>query len=243
MGKGIWFIIIFIILIAILIFSYYKYEKPVKDDSLVIYYTNLTIFTENQNGDEIKTGYEVYLNNSLYDNGITDKYGGVRQLVTTNNTFVIQNKNLENQSFYISKITFSSQNPNKNNRIILELDELGVINITQQGIFGADENIILNLSTNKTFKDMMYCLKWSELLIFVKGSDKLIDDYEDNYKCYETNFDLDETHNYSVLINYNMIKSITSADYIRVSFYDKDENVFNPSYIKRQEYTINSNNI
>ena len=52
MGKAVVFLIVFLVLIGVLAFAYFKYEKPIKDTDSKIYYTNLTIFADNL-GDEL----------------------------------------------------------------------------------------------------------------------------------------------------------------------------------------------
>ncbi len=227
------------ILIAILAFAYYKYEKPEKDKlKEVVYYTNLTIFAEDPAGNRIKTGYVIILNNSLYDEGNTDKYGGVKQLVTTNNDFYIQNNNLAGQNYYTTQEKFYSSIPDKSNKIILNLDEYGPLNISQKGSLYNSNTINLNLTENKSFYNLMYCLKWSGLLIFVDANGVKMDNtFDDNYKCYETNKTINSKNNYILRINYNTISSLTDNDYIKVTFYDKD-GLKSQNYIKRQEYYV-----
>ena len=239
MGKGIVIFIIFLLLAGILVFAYFKYEKPIKKDGeLVIYYTNLTIFAEDMEKNQIKTTYLVFVNNTLYDGGITDIYGGVRQRVATNNTYSIRNENLYGQNYYTSEIDFTANQPEKNNKITLKLEEFGELGINQSGIFGIDKNISLELSENKSFQHLMYCLKWSELLIFVNSEDKKTDNIvDDNYKCYNPDINLNEKQNYTININYDLISPITSNDYLRVQFYDKDE-LLSQNYTKRQEYFL-----
>ena len=231
--------LIFLVLAGVFTFLYFKFEKPAKEQEQIIYYTNLTIFAQDKENHPIKTTYLVYLNGSLYDGGITDKFGGVTQRVTTGNTFYIRNENFPDQKYYTSEIKFYSDKPDKSNRIVLELNERGELDISQDGAFGTNETIILNVSTNETFKNLMYCLKWSELLIFVKSmnDDRIDGQIDDNYKCYETDRTVDEKHYMIIKINYNTISPITSNDYLRVQFYDKDE-LLSQNYTKRQEYFL-----
>lgn len=239
MGKAIVFIIIFLLLIGVLVFAYYKFEKPEKDKLKdVVYYTNLTIFAEDMEGDLIKTTYLVYLNGTLYDGALTDKYGGVRQVVTTGSEYIIKNENLPEQDYYTKEMKFYSNTPDKNNRIILELDEYGPLNITQKGLLGIDTTINVNLTENKSFHNLMYCLKYSELLIFVNANGMKMDTpVNGNYKCYETNRDLNPKNGYIIKIDYNTISPLTENDYIKLTFFDKDE-LKSQNYTKRQEYYV-----
>lgn len=239
MGKGIIILVIFLLLAGILGYAYYRYEKPVKEKEQVIYYTNLSIFAEAPDGDLVKTIYIIYLNGTVYDGGFTDKYGGVLQRVTTGNTFYIRNENMPEQKYYTSEVKFYSAVPDKSNRIVLELKERGELIISQNGKFAEGNRVILNISTNETFKDMMYCLKWSELLIFVQSEsdDKLDGQIDDNYKCYETESIIDAKHPKMITLTYNTISPITPNDYLRLQFYDKDE-LISQNYTKRQEYLI-----
>ncbi len=238
MGKAIVFIIIFLILAGGLAFLYFRYEKPIQEKD-VVQYTNLTIFAEDKQGELVKTGYLIFMNNSLFAGGETDKYGGVREVVTTNNEFVIKNVNLPEQNYYTQEIKFSSSVPNKNNRIDFKLEKLGKLDITQKGVFGNNDNIILKLSTNESFNNLMYCLKWSEFLIYVQSVNDGISDktFDDNFKCYKTGAILNDRHNYTITINYNYFNTLRTEDYIRLSFYDNDMKL-NNNYTKRQEYYI-----
>lgn len=206
----------------------------------MLYYTNLTIFAEDKEGTQLKTTYLVYTEEgTLYDGGITDKYGGVLQRVTTNNSYRIRNENLYGQEYYTTEIKFSSNTPNKNNRIVLELEERGELGIKQEGRLGTNETILLELSENQSFHNLVYCLKWGESLIFVSSKkDKLqFNVYDDNYKCYNPLVNLNEEQNFTIEINYNTITSLTENDYIRVQFYDNDE-LLSQNYTKRQEYFL-----
>jgi hypothetical protein len=238
MGKAVVFIIIFFILVGGLAFLYFHFEKPAQKAD-VVQYTNLTIFSDDNQGDLIHTVYLIYVNGSLYAGGETDRLGGVKELVTTNNEFVLKNVNLQNQSFYTEEIKFSSPIPNKVSRIDFQLDKLGILDIAKKGNFGADNKITLILSTDDAFRNLLYCLKWSEMLVAVQSpNDNLISDiYDDNYKCYKTNSDVTQSKNYTITINYNAIGALTPTDYIRLDFYDNDKNL-NQTFTKRQEYFI-----
>jgi hypothetical protein len=238
MGKAVVFIIIFLVLAGTLTFLYFHYEKPVQKED-VVQYTNLTIFAKDNKGELIKTGYTIFLNGSLYAAGETDKYTGIREVVSVGNEFVIKNVNLPEQSYYIKKIDFFSTIPNKVNRIDLDLEKVGELNITKKGNFITDNKITLILTTNNSFKDLMYCLKWSEMLVYVQSANDIMsaDTFDNNYKCYETTFNLNEKNNYVISINYNSINILTPDDYIMFSFYDKDE-VLGSNYTKRQEYYV-----
>jgi hypothetical protein len=161
------------------------------------------------------------------------------QRVTTNNVYYIRNENFPDQHYYTTEMKFSSNSPDKNNRIVLELKERGEIGIIQEGEFGINNTINLILSENKAFQNLIFCLKWSEMLIFVNavGDGKLQNPFDDNYKCYNPEVDLNEKSGYNLSINYDMIGSLTSSDYIRVQFYDNDE-ILSQNYTKRQEYWI-----
>lgn len=241
MAKGIWIGLVFLILLVGMVLLYFLYEKPVKNGGeIIISYTNLTIFAEDMKGNQIKTHYLVYSEDgTLYDVGITDKYGGVRQFVATNKTYYIRNENFPEQNYYTTEIKISPTNPNKVTRIVLKLEERGEIKIEQEGGFDIDKRIKLNLYENKSFQNLMYCLKWSERLIFVNANgERMNEPLDDNYKCYETYRTLNSKTNYVVMIDYETISSLTETDYIRVQFYDTDEIGKNQTYIKRQEYLL-----
>lgn len=213
-------IIIIFILIGIFVALYFFYEKP-KTEEIINEYVNLNIITQFKDK-PISTGYKIE-GCGINKNSETQEFGAIQERVLINCSVKISNYNLINQKFYTSsKELFTKE---KDNRILLNLDEAGKISIKQDKKLG--EGIIhLTIFSYGLYKNLGMCAKWSSHIITIRPGlterSKVLE-YNNYDRCY--NFNLDLKDNSTVLpLDYKYFSSLDGRDFIKLIFFDQDCN-------------------
>jgi len=241
------FLIIFILLLSIGGFIYYKYHYlSIKTGNN---FNNYSISAIDENGNLIKTNYEIYLDNIFYKNGETNRRGVILVQLASNKKVDIINKNLKSQNYYSNIISFNSTN-NSIYRAQLFLIEPSEIKIKE--INRTKDKINLKLSTDKIVKNLKVCLKYSSHVIFarVKGKNivKKLDRFSNYVYCYDLNENLNKTNSILLSIDYETFGKLNDKDYINISIIDGIRKPIGMDYsenvgIDDKIYNININNI
>ena len=217
---------LFISLIALVLFFYFQFEIPKQEEitSRIITF-NIAAFDKFNNDEQIITGYTIKVDNTFMDSQTTATSGRILFTVFVNKTIEICNNNLDNQKFYIFcyKKDITDLTPD-NNRADLILLNPGELIINQDSNLGDKDKIILNISTSRIFKNPIICLKWSSRLFGVNTVFKVYEK-EERYISYDKCYDLEKdiTNDTSFIpINYRTIDKVTSSDFIKVVFIDRD---------------------
>jgi hypothetical protein len=210
-----------------IIWTYKNYEKPLQEQNQTFVDVNILAY----NGENlVKTGYNLYTNNSLYSTGNTSDRAATIIEVPENNSVKVENFNIENQTFYKTNLelqTFTGLPK----RVVLSLDNPGLLNITHKGKFGENLYLYLIIKSQGYFKNLTVCLDWSSHILTAE----LINmqrNYNLSDKCYDAKT-LEKNETYYIDMGYVYFGNIDKNDYINLSFYDFDDN-----YSKRQFYEI-----
>lgn len=200
MGKGAIILAILCIVIAVtLTFFYFKYQVPLNKE-----YSNVSISAE-YDGKKIKTGFIV--------DGTSGETNEAYELVKVqkNKEILVENINLENQSFY--KISQRINITKDNQRIDLKLEKP-----IEPEVQIVDGNPIAIQIDTPLFKDMKICLTWSLNYVFVNAQNltsiEKLKGYENWDRCYETDF---SSGSMKVYVDYSEFNTILERDYINIS--------------------------
>ena len=191
MNSKVFVFLIFLLFIVVggITAVYLLYEQP-KQAQISQNYVNLSISSLDEKGNFIKTGFIVYVNNSLYSSGNTTELGYTLNQIPQNEEIVVYNQNLENQTYY-TYIYHKGIYDSLPSRIELQLQKPSDLNITSDKILGqGDSKINLNISSKGIFKDAIMCIKWSVHILTINTGFILIDTPKElsSYdKCYDLN--------------------------------------------------------
>ena len=224
------FIVIFVLLlIGVGIYAYYNYEKNVKDIETT--YTNINIhavdYYENKN---IVTGFKINLGSdeNVYSNGTTLKNGFILSKVPINNTYYVNNFNLEGQNYYIESKKVDTYIENIT-RVDFNLVEPGRITIGQHGILnGSDIN--LSVITDTQYRDILLCFKWSKHIIKIYTDTNFTPivrsvEYKNTDECYDSKESLVQGKILNIPISYRTFGKLDKFDYINIYVITQDENL------------------
>ena len=186
MNKGILIIgFILIALTGILAFVYFKYELPKKEEA-VKPMASLNIMAD-YNDENVEVGYKLYVNNQFIKEGRTIKGGSVQEQIPVNSSVKIMTFNDNNQSYYSSmqELLLSEEKAYR-----LEFNLVNPQNLSFSYIMNYD---IINISvfTNTSFNMPIYCLKWSDNILYVRShhsTASVPERYKNEFlKCYNLN--------------------------------------------------------
>jgi len=217
---------LFLVLIGLIMFFYFQFEKPAKIEleSKTITFNIMAIDYTNET--QIITGYTTSVDGVVTDSQKTLIDGRILFTAFINKSIQICNKNLENQYYYVScyNKNINDLTPDSN-RVNLMLYSPGILNITADSLLGQKDIVILNVSSDKLYKKAIFCLKWSSHLYSVNTKFKSIIKPEAYYiydKCYDLEKDITNIPAL-IPINYQVIDNVDSQDYIRVILIDRDD--------------------
>jgi hypothetical protein len=215
------FVVIILIISGILVYVYFKVEKPKHDETLQ--YVDLSIFAR-EIGLQVynETGYKLYSNGLFLSEGKTAKYGGVLEKIPLNKTILITSFNLENQDYYIYNKTFETSE-NKTYRVDLDLVKPGNLSFEQVGIFSNNEFLYLNATAIGENRGLYYCITWSKHIIFANSIlDTRVVRNDSLIKCYDFG-NLQNGSKKEIRIEYKKFGIIDKDDFILLKFYDFED--------------------
>jgi hypothetical protein len=222
---------------AVLLYFYYKYDLKT---IIIEEGADLNIFIV-ENDELIKTGY-ILLFNNIEKRGESYELSGTLEKVPFNTTVIVCNTNLEEQNYYTyCEEIFIRE---RSNRLRLEIKQPHQMNITQEGIFGIDSKIILDLKS-EYFKDLRTCMKYSIHFIRVdlEGIERIDKPQEfKNYdKCYDLNLTLENNEIRNINLTYSTLGLLNDRqDYVILIFFDLDTLYNNVTMIRNQfEHRLN----
>lgn len=211
------FVIVFLLLVSGLVYMYYTFEKPVQetaDDTI-----NLNILALDEKQNKIETGYEIYIDDILFKNGTTLKYGSIQYTIPVNRSVKVVNINLKHQEFYKDYHTFISDINIPNVRVDFKLQTPGNI-VLENSENLTDGNFFVTISSDNEIKNLASCIKWSSRIIYTKIlNQQQIDKPERfiNYdKCYSVNTS-------KIELEYTQIGSLENTDFIEIVVFDGEE--------------------
>lgn len=216
MNKGI--VIFFIIVIVGLGFAYYYFENPFKADDGMF---NVSVYAVDENNNQIKTGYKLYVDNSLFVERNTSSQYIIREKVPFDKEIRIETFNIKNQSYYKEEVNFFSEKLNENKRVKIELTKPGKLNITDFGLLRSNNKNYINISTEGLLRDVVVCVDWSFHFYYVDlinltSTDK-IKEYDE---CYLIDEKMEKGKEYKINYDYKIFEKPTSSDYIKFLFFD-----------------------
>lgn len=238
MAKGvIILIIIFILLIGGALGLYFFYEKPVQEKPLEL--INISIIAKND--EVVKTGYGVVLGtyDMNYIQGETLTGGFVLRKININESFSVHNENIGDQNYYTTHIEFIAIPRSVNVRVTLSLVEPGELEISQEGLF-QDKSINLTLYSEKEFRNLHFCLRWTPAVVGVSTNINFTEREVPGRwankvdKCYETEKSL-QNSSIPIQINYEFFGEVTEEDFLEVVIMDGDERWLGFPYIDEKD--------
>ena len=200
-------IILFLIILSIFGYMYFKYEKPAQKQAN-IQFANLSIMAK-YNNKAVVTDYELLLNNFEKRQSKTLEQGFVLEVVAVNTSIKLYNIN---GSYYKSEV---NQLIDKSDtyRLILELEKIGNLSFSSSRIDEKDINLLV--SSAGATRNLTLCFKWSTHLIsieLINYTGVRTDNYD---RCFYTNKNLkDETLN--LTLKYNNWGELDEKDSIEV---------------------------
>ena len=220
---------VFIILVGLGIYTYYKFEKPAQND--VVEYADLNIYAVEQNESlqqkaSVLTNFDIYVDNVFYKNGSTVLGGATLIRVPINKSITLINKNTVTQTYYVNLIEFYTDKTKSPFRLTFNLVSPSDIKFTQDGILNSDGGIInLTLSSLGYVNKIDFCIDWGKHIIKVSPNDfqeiSKPKRMEKLYRCYSTGKNLNND-NFTISLTYRIFGDVDKADYIKLIFIDED---------------------
>ena len=220
--------LVFIILIALGVYTYFKFEKPAQKD--VVEYADLNIYAMDKNDStqqNIVTNFNLYADGTLYKNGSTVLGGGTLVRVPINKSVILINKNTENQHYYANLINLYTDKLKSPYRLIFQLVNSGDITITQNGTLDRNQGpLSVTLTSIGYVNKLDFCIDWGTHIIKVSTNSTFqeIDKpqrLEKYYRCYSSGVNLDNS-NITIPLNYMTFGDLNDNDYIKLVFLDED---------------------
>ena len=162
MGKG-WILglVVFLLLGGIFTYSYFKVEKPLKDE--IGQLVNINIYAEdNATGKNIITNYTASGGDLFYE-GKTLEESPIVNRFNKNSSVQIESQNHE---YYNNQISLKLYEENYT-RARLILDKPSELKVEQLNQFLATNYVLFNLSTENIFKNLIVCAELTSNIIYV----------------------------------------------------------------------------
>jgi len=212
--------IVVLVILAGIVYVYVEYEKPFQDS--INKYANISV--QARYGNEIiETGYNIYLNSddNLARTEKTSKRGYVLDKVLINQTFYIENYNLNNQTFYARQVKYLFED-NETKQIIINLEKPTPLIIEQAGKLGIDPIINLTLSTKDLYEHVDFCVEYNGQIMNVN----ILHNFTKttSFKCYHNDIILNATNNILVQFDYLIFDKYSKKDTIIFKFKDNNLN-------------------
>lgn len=243
MKKIVFFIIFLIVFIVIFALIYYFFEDPIKNQEISFVNLNLYALNSETNNQEI-TGYRIYVDGILYNEGITEKNSAVLQKVPLNKSILIHNYNLENQTYCLDVKNISTFNDvsDKKYRINLLLTFPKKFRIKQFNYIGNSSYVDLNLTSESFVKNSIFCLYWTRHFIFAEIRNESfvkVDKINGADKCFLFG-DTNENEEIELKVYYKIIGELEGDDKIDLIIYDEDKQPFSSEVFRHeiQKYEI-----
>lgn len=223
--------IIFLILIIGIVCLYYFIEKPKSDE--VIETIQYSIAAQDSSNKFIKTGYKIYIEGNLFEDSQTSTKSFIAKDLPKNKSITIFNYNLNGQNYYID-IIYTNHTLVGPIRASLKLIKAGELKITH------NSNSIVNVEAIGMFKNMIFCLRGSGRIIYLRANNFNQTNATFGYSsCYLGSTLSNE--NLSISLTYNVFGTLTKNDYIKILFFDNNYEPYSNEIkqTKQQNYTIN----
>lgn len=221
MGKA-WVMFVILLLIGGGVYLYYKYEKPKQEN--INEMTNLSIYAIDDTGRLIKTGYDIYSDNSLLKSGETLSQAPILEQVPKNSFIEVKNRNIDFQNYYFCSWNNSLIREENISRVKLDLIEPSPIEVNKLN------NLNFSLQTSREFRNLIVCVKYTVDFIYVKALNytemenkpKLYEDYD---KCYATNITIKKGEIKYLNLVYKIWGSLDPKDNLKIAFIDSDNGI------------------
>lgn len=215
-------LMIFILLIisGIFIVYYFTGKETVEEYKEIKTFDVNFLFKDNNK--QVETGYVIYVDGVKLKEGSSTKENYILEKMPTNKSIVLLNKNINSQSYYLTKIDLFELSGIK--RLDIPLESVGSVEMfTENKIENKDIKLAIN--TVGIVKNPIICLRWSSNIIRAYVKDFPIINIPENYynkydKCYELNLNLSNNVNYIYLRvdPFDILKD----DYVNVLLIDRD---------------------
>lgn len=216
--------VILVLMFGFLMFyAYLKWEKPI--DEQLDKQINLSVYSEDEWGNLISTGFEIHLDNQLFQKGSTLSQAPIRYIITNNSKIEIFNVNKGKQNYYTDKKTYNSFEKELV-RVDMVLIKPSVVEIERLSKWENESEIILNLSTSNFNRGTHMCVDYTTHFIYVKSNETQLEDEFLRYdKCFDLKINLNKTTSKIVYLNYKIWGDLEHKDYINLYFIDTEEGV------------------
>tara|TARA_Y100000034_G_C6908083_1_gene422064 strand:- start:3021 stop:3791 length:771 start_codon:yes stop_codon:yes gene_type:complete len=232
-------IIIFscVIIIASILFAvWYFFELPMNNKTNKN--ANLTISAVDRKIQDIKINTKYIIKGKNFDylkSGETLKEGYVLENLPSNQTYIIYNENIKNQTYYRMEKEIII-NEYKTYQIKILLNKPGKVFIFHEGEFGIDKNLTLILNSTDYYQKPIICMKWSlhivkiDLNISEESYENIQQSNYPNYdKCIVLKESLNKGSKFQIPINYLQWGLLDEKDHIK--FLIMDSEFINGEYI------------
>jgi hypothetical protein len=237
-------VVIVIIVISAGLGLYYVFGKDKTDKLYDTYnYINASLnFLEDDN--QIATGYSVIYDGVDYINGTSTSSDFVRLYIPNNNSAVVINRNINNQTYYFTSYNLAS-NITEFTRISIPLEKVGSLSISKRNTL-IDNNITVILESTGLIKNLMICERWSTNIvkasIYLNNSLLESEDIPLRYvnkvdKCYKSNIVLFNNAT-ELKIEYKKFGEITPKDSITLYFIIGDYDFQNTYTLKYDKNSL-----
>jgi cbb3-type cytochrome oxidase subunit 3 len=158
-------IVVFIFFILLIAYIYYYIELPQQESYEEKAYIN--IFTYDEDGNKIKTGYKIFVSGSEYTNGSTSFMGGVKESIPINRSVSVINYNLEEQNYYSEEDVFNSENTSGEYRVDLFLRKPGKMVLAEEKkLIDNQDKASFALYATKDTNFLSFCLDRSSNILY-----------------------------------------------------------------------------
>ena len=216
-------VVILFILVGVLVVVFVIIEKPKQDISGK--YSKLNILALDESGNQRVLDYDVFVNGDFYSSGKTLRSGAILESVPVNLSFRVIGYPSENNSYYahVTEDVLAQDIPY---RVTLKPKKAGKLFIFHGGDFSTFNELFIEFKSTGLWKDLGFCIKWSERILFVRVENYTQSEkpelYKNYDKCYLTEQTLNETESLSIVINYEKFGELSETDFINIIGYDFD---------------------
>lgn len=242
-GSTILCIVLFIILIGVGLFFYFYKQLPAENE--VVSTVNFNVYTFEVNPflerKQIENNYSILIDNNYYKDGITSVGGAILEKIQMNHTVLFYTKYADN-NYYSDYQVFSTFNKsnNENIRVELNLVRRGNLSVEQYGIFGENNPIIVNFTTDSEFRNIIICFKWGIHTVYVSTNNTLYlseqTPLNNNDKCFLTDITIYQNKTLEIPVYYKNFGILDYYDFINIGLYDSSYNYQNKIYINNNSF-------
>ncbi len=225
--KTTFLLILFLALIGGGYWAYLNYEKPIQEEAGKV--INLTLFAIDEGGNNVRTGYDLYIDGAFYHSSETLEGGGKFLQVGSNSTIEVFNRNLPGQNYYSTSDNTSINFNDTLKRLDIRLTESKPLALSANGDIGIEDIIIITMRSNN-FRNVAFCIEKTSHFIWVNTNEEFerIDNplrYEAYDSCYFTNQSITLTSDLIVDLYLNRWRFLDEGDFIEIVVFDGDEKV------------------